>query len=884
MLPAPRSRVSQPLVACRGVLAAALCAALPAQAQQASLSRTLHAARRTSPIQLDGRLDEPAWLAAQVGTGFLQSQPEEGAPSSVGTRIRVLWDDESLYIGFECDDDAPATATLSRRDRQVDGDSVWVDLDTTLDRRTAYHFQVFAAGQQLDGLHFNDTDLTTDWDGAWESAVASTPKGWSVEMRIPLRILRIPEHAREFGFNAYRVLSRRHEEDQWRFRPKDLPGDISQLGILDGVQGIHQVHALELRPYLAARLARSAPASAATARGAAGACSFVGLSSQDLAIGCAGMDLRYGIASDLALVATVNPDFGQVEADQRLLNLSTLETFFPEKRPFFLDGMDLFQSPLKVGFGGPYSGDGYQIFYSRRIGRAPPAPPLADGASLLYEPAAAPVAAAAKLSGTVGGTSVGLLTALEPRVFAQLWHNGRIAGARAAEARNSAVLRVRTPLGDSGFLGFLGTSSDPLFAGRTLGLPRPSARVGSADLVLFDAGRAWTLTAQAVGSRRTHLQPEVLRDGTAIGASSSGWGAAGRIAKSGGWLIGSLTTDYLTPRFDTNDLGFMPRANLFRTQALLQAREVHPNSLFQRAELTFTFREIRTSSLDLLLERDGSIETYLLLNSFWDLGAGYVPAAPFFDDRELGDGTPLERQANGLIFLYLDTDTRKPPQLGLYFNQQRSWPRFERQTSAGGTATFRPLPALEGTLGVAYNETAGTLRQIREATALPGPGVDSAVLLDKGGATAQPREYLLAAQQTRSISTTLRATWAFTPRLTLQAYTQLFIAGIAYGTPFRAIAGPGRQLVRLDALAPARPEDRAPAAGDRSAALDLNLILRWEWRTGSTLYLVYAHQANNDLLPQRPGLDLGAELAALSGPSAIRGDALLLKIDLLTAL
>ena len=242
--------------------------------------RTAHAARRSGgPIHVDGRMDEPAWQAAPLEDRFTQVNPDEGQPASVHTAFRVLWDDEYLYFGAICDDPETPTRTLSRRDRAIEGDTVQFDLDTTLDRRTAYHFQVFAAGQQLDAIHFNDTDFTTDWDAAWESAVATTDRGWSVEMKIPLRVLRIPEGATVMGFNVYRILSRRHEEDQWRFRPNGRPGDISRLGLLDGLRGIHPVRELELRPYVGLKALRSVPAYA-TPRGELGSCATIGFDPQ----------------------------------------------------------------------------------------------------------------------------------------------------------------------------------------------------------------------------------------------------------------------------------------------------------------------------------------------------------------------------------------------------------------------------------------------------------------------------------------------------------------------------------------------------------------------------------------------------------------------------
>jgi hypothetical protein len=176
------------------LLALLLAAELAASAAGArDADRVVRAARRVGPIKIDGKLDEPAWLAAEEGRGFTQINPEEGKPSPVATRFRVLWDEEALYIGMECDDPEKPVAYLSRRDRWVEGDRVDIDIETTNDRRTAYHFSVYAAGQQLDALHYNDTDSTTDWDATWESAVAITPRGWSLEMRIPLRQLNIPE-------------------------------------------------------------------------------------------------------------------------------------------------------------------------------------------------------------------------------------------------------------------------------------------------------------------------------------------------------------------------------------------------------------------------------------------------------------------------------------------------------------------------------------------------------------------------------------------------------------------------------------------------------------------------------------------------------------------
>jgi hypothetical protein len=854
---------------------------------ESTFMRTAHAARWVgAPIVVDGRMDEPSWQAAPLEDSFTQVAPDEGKPASVHTAFRVLWDDEYLYFGAVCDDDQPPVATLSRRDRFIEGDSIQFDLDTTLDRRTAYHFQVFAAGQQLDALHFNDTDFTTDWDAAWESAVARTDKGWSVEMKIPLRVLRIPVGVGTMGFNVYRILSRRHEEDQWRYRPNGRPGDISRLGLIEGLQGIHPVRELELRPYVAAKYLRNVP-SHGKPHAELGSCATLAFDADRQGGVCAGLDLRYNLASDLALVGTLNPDFGQVEADQRVLNLTTFETFFPEKRPFFLEGLDLFKLPMRTDIGGPYGGDAYQIFYSRRIGRGTPSHDdlsLGSDQTIVYQQPSVPVLGAAKLSGTIAGASVGMLSAVEPRVTAQvLQAGGPVSDLRTVEARTDSVLRVRAPLGERGFAGVTGTAVDPIFTSPAGGLERRHAHVGEGDVIVYTADRSWDFTAQGLGSLLTLNEPGTLRDGTNLGTTASGWAASARLHRSEEYWASAVYGDWLSPSFTVNDLGYMPRANLGRTVGYFALRDPHANSIWQSSQLFIGGKDVHDFRFANRLARDGFVEVNLTDKSFWfwDTGVDLFTAA--VDDRELADGTPLQRQGYGYWYGFISTDSRKPLQLQLSWTEGRAWPRFERTNQLELYFVIRPLPQLDGSLDLSYNENAGSIRKIRTAGPLPGAG-DPTATFDRSIATQQTREYLLAAQHARSVSATLRATWAFTPRLTLQGYAQLFTAGISYGTPLRAVVGPGRRTVTLDELRPATAADQAPNQDDRQAGLNVNLILRWEWRTGSTFYLVYAHQSSNDFTPPQTGLDFHRELSALSDRGVAHGDTVLVKMDLLSAL
>ncbi|HZN95546.1 MAG TPA: DUF5916 domain-containing protein, partial [Myxococcales bacterium] len=366
----------------------AMLAALGARAavEGPGVNQKLVAARAQGAVKVDGHLDEPGWAAGPVFQDFVQRFPNVGSAPSERTELRILYDDQYVYIGIVCHDSQPRLINrqLGRRDSDPASDKVQVLIDGMHDHRTAYQFSVNAGGVLTDGLYFDDRNYTKDWDGVWEGAAAPTADGWVAELAIPLSQLHFPEAAMQtWGFSVRRNILRKHEEIESVLNPRSSNAVVSRLGHLTGMEGLHSKHPVDLLPYAAAR-------SAIRPQFAIDYWELPLVSprlldpSLDL-----GLDLKSQLSSDLTLVGTINPDFGQVEADQIILNLSTFETFFPEKRPFFTQGMEMFQP---VG-GGP--GDlPFAMFYSRRIGL--------DGA---------PILGAAKVTGTVGQVQVGILDA-----------------------------------------------------------------------------------------------------------------------------------------------------------------------------------------------------------------------------------------------------------------------------------------------------------------------------------------------------------------------------------------------------------------------------------------------------------------------------------------
>ncbi|MDX1430751.1 MAG: DUF5916 domain-containing protein, partial [Rhodothermales bacterium] len=298
---------------------------------------SVSAARLSSNIELDGRPSDAAWAAAPVISQFVQRDPIEGAAPTLRTEVRILYDDEALYVSARMFDSAPDSivARLGRRDNRLDSDDFTVYLDPFLDRRTGYFFGINAAGTLRDGVLMNDDWDDEDWDGVWVGKARIDDDGWSAEFRIPFSQLRFQasdEHV--WGINFRRSIARKNESDFLVYTPRKESGFVSRFPTLNGLTGIAPKRQLEVIPYLTTR---------AEYLDHDDADPFNDGSNYVPGIGA---DFRVGVTSNLTLNATVNPDFGQVEVDPAVVNLSDVETFFPEKRPFFIEGNSVFS-----GFG-----------------------------------------------------------------------------------------------------------------------------------------------------------------------------------------------------------------------------------------------------------------------------------------------------------------------------------------------------------------------------------------------------------------------------------------------------------------------------------------------------------------------------------------------------
>jgi hypothetical protein len=382
--------------------AAALLAPGPAGAQNspnggidydtARQERRLKATAAQGDISLDGRLDEASWAAAPVATNFVQNDPREGEPATYDTEVKLLYDDRALYIGVFAKDPEPSQIIVNelRKDfntRSADGFQVVID--TFKDERNGYQFAINPAGAKWDSQMSNQgRDNNSNWDGIWDVATRIGEDGWYAEIEIPFKTLKFgPESLQTWGINFQRRLRRVNENSYWSpLRRIHQLSRVSMAGTYEGLQGLRPGANIRVKPYALANLSKLANVAA----------------DKDYD---AGLDVKYGVTSGLTWDFTVNTDFSQVEADQQQVNLTRFSLFFPEKRDFFLENSGVFQfgSGNTGGGGGGGGGGGRQnasqdmiFFFSRQIGLSPAGDAI-------------PLLAGSRLTGRVGGWSIGAL-------------------------------------------------------------------------------------------------------------------------------------------------------------------------------------------------------------------------------------------------------------------------------------------------------------------------------------------------------------------------------------------------------------------------------------------------------------------------------------------
>jgi len=784
-------------------------------------------------IDVDGVLDDPAWEKAEAAWGFRKWDPARGEPSSEETVFKVAYDDEAVYFGVACyeQDASNIQGKLCRRDHLSDSDMVSLYLDTYHDRTTGFNFRVNVRGAKGDRYVYNDGNMDRDWNAVWEVETSQDENGWYAEFRIPFSCVRYGRAEKmTWGCNLYRYMHSRGEDTAWTVWDTETRGFVSRFGEITDLVAVPHSRQLELMPYAVARVTDPA---------------VYGPGDELEHFQNFGLDLKYGLTSNFTLTAAFQPDFGQVEADPSLLNLSPFETYYEEKRPFFIEGNRYFEHPR------------FNVFYSRRVGTGDVNSRIRAAGKLTGKTDHGVTVAAlfASTDVTGEGQAHNFLKSGEQRTRYLVGRFGKefADGAHRVNVMQTGVFRSAERL----------TSDED-------GYPSRDAWTTAMDFDLNFHDRDYNVEGSFVGSV---VDPAVVASDPSI-AHEKFYGTGGNlgIRKLGGTFMGGVSSRWESDKLDLNDVGFLTAPDETNVGGWLryEHNSTRDDALFLRghigldlwkswlyagnegldhdtAEVAWSYDRGHPENQGLNLDASGQLANY------WHVwgGGGWEPEGTSKYNTRTYDGErgPLMSYPSGAYgWLGFNTDYRRPlvaeVNLNASGNERGSW---NRSTSVG--LDWTATEAMTYGISVSYRRSYSDAQHL-DNFGNPGGGI--------GGVS-----YVFAELEQQTIDATFRSDFLFSRDLSLQLYAQPYLTVGGYGNP--------RELVTPDSydLAPAVdvPRFDAEDVSDydfRYSAMNINAVLRWEYRPGSTFYLVW--KQGRDLYDKRletPNLETSLDPGAL---------------------
>ena len=794
------------------------------------------AARTTQAPVLDGKLDDVAWQSAPVIDQFLEYEPNTGATPRFRTELRVLYDDKYLYVMGRMFDPAPDSilSLLARRDVRTESEQLKLVIDSYHDRRTGYQFIVNPAGVKRDFYVYNDNTEDVTWDAVWDVATKIDSLGWTAEFRIPFSQIRFNRDvSKTFGLLVVRDVARTRQRISWPLYRRDVQGYVSQAGEIEGIEQLPQPRRLEVTPYVvtknSTRLERTGAYS----------------TPQTQAVGA---DVKLGIGSNLTLDATINPDFGQVEADPSVLNLGAFEQFFEERRPFFLEGAGIFQFRTTCG---DIDNGCTGLFYSRRIGRAPQ---LNGAYSDPANPTASRILGATKLSGRLAnGVSVGVLGTVTEREQGP--------GEQTLEPQTTyAIARVQQDLrnGQSG-IGAMLTATNRRLDQWSEKFLRSDAYTGGVDvrhrfhkndyeIAAYAAGTSVSGSAAAIAAtqRSSVHQYDRPDDDLAYDPTrTSLTGDAQRISMSkfgGGVTRFQTVLERFSPGFESNDVGFLNRADQQMVRNWFSLQFNDPTRFYRRAFTNFnTSNTWNTAGLAISqgLNTNWHVE---LKNTYWMHGGGNLnDRIATYDDRVSRGGPAVRRSPSYNWFAGVEGDRRKwytpvmfTGRFGGDEGRSRGWwidPSLQIRVSSRFSASTNLF----------YERATNDDQWLSNAQPT------------RGGATS----YTFARLQQTTVRMTGRVNYTATPTLSAQLYLQPFVSSGDY-TDWKELADPrsGSYAARY------KPFGTRDPGGFNVREFRSNAVVRWEYRPASTVFFVWQQgRSGND--PSQPNFDFSRDVGGV---------------------
>lgn len=800
------------------------------------------------PPVIDGRLDDPVWEKLEWAGDFTQREPNDGKPPSLQTSFKITYDDKNLYIGIRAHDDQPEQIVrrVTRRD-SFDGDWVEINIDSYFDHRTAFSFTINAAGVKGDEAVSNDGEnWDANWNPVWFGEVAVDDQGWCAEMRIPFSQLRFGDkEAHVWGMQVQRRIFRKQERSVWQYIPQNTAGWVSYFGELHGLKGIQAAQRIEILPYGVSSLRRAQeqagnPFATGEHRKLSG-----------------GLDAKAGVTSDLTLDLTLNPDFGQVEADPSEVNLTAFESYFQEKRPFFIEGQSILDYRL-TGGDGSFSND--RLFYSRRIGRAPSlAPELADG-EFIAMPENSSIVGAAKLTGkTQSGLSLGLLEAVTEEEEAEIAFNSERRRQVVEPRTNYFIGRVQQDFnrGTSAIGGML-TATHRDLAGTGITSLNRAAYSGGVDVRHQWHDRKYYLEALGVvshirgdraaiaeaqqASQRYFQRPDAdYLEFDPNRTSLTGHGGNLSVGRGGNSPVrANLAVTWRSPGLELNDAGFMRQADRVMQSLWLGYRFTNPVAIFNRLNLNVNQWQGWNFGGEPVFS-GGNINGGGQLKNYWYVWLGVGREGEDLATTALRGGPALRLPAQWNQWITVESDQRKAVQVGV--NSFNSWEDVggTRYHEVGLWIAFRPINALSLQFNPYYGFNRDELQYVNT--------------LAHG---AQSR-YVFGRLQQKTVALTARVDYSITPNLSVQYYGQPFVS-VGKFSQFKRITAPRaddyaerfhvftNEIAREEAKGLLQVDEDLDGNTDYAfenpdfnfQQFRSNLVVRWEYSPGSTVFLVWS--------------------------------------------
>lgn len=803
---------------------------------------------------IDGYFDEKVWESMDWEEGFVQREPYEGKEPTQQSGFKILYDDNNIYVAIKAYDTEIENIErrLTRRDA-FEGDWVGIAFDSYFDKLTAFSFAVSASGVKNDLLVSNEDQMDDTWNPVWYVKTAIVEDGWNAEMRIPLTQLRFAKKDHHvWGVQVMRWLFRKGEFSNWQHIPQESSRWVSQFGELVGINGISPKKDVELIPYVMGNVEtlekeEGNPFHDGTKLGYS-----------------AGLDGKIAVSNDLTLNFTVNPDFGQVEADPSQVNLTAFEVFFPEQRPFFIEGSNIYNYPLTIG-DGPFAQD--NIFYSRRIGRKPQYEPELDDNEYMETPEFTRILGAFKLSGkTRNGWSVGVLESVTNKEVATIDNEGDQREETVEPFTNFFNTRLQKDF-DKGntIVGGMFTATNRKIVDDELNFLPGAAYTGGLDFQNYWKDKNYFLGLKGVFSqvsgsqesitelqespRRLYQRPDAQHltlDTTLTSIAGHGGSIEGGKIGGGHWrYVGWVT--WRSPGLELNDQGFLREADIVQQVLWAQYRIWEPFSIFRSFNINFNqWSEFDFDGTRLVI--GGNTNVHMQFKNYWSFGTGLNRSSSKINRAELRGGPALKYPGDTDNWMFIESDERKKlvGRLSMFNN----WGDLgsSRFANISLELTYRPLNALSITIEPAYH------RGYREMQYVETIELEN------------DNRYIISDLDPERFSTDFRINLNITPDLTFQYWGQPFAFSGSY-TRFKRVTEPMADqykdryhIFTEDEIFYNSDNEAYDVDENKDGIIDYsfddpnfnfyefrsNLVVRWEYIPGSTVYFVWSQGRTGD--------------------------------------